>query len=332
MTLQFPIQNDFNYPATVTFTPVALESYDVTSVFTEAQRGSLNNNATVTEASGEAGGAPVGSSIGTVANFFSRRAFYGGSGIGTRIEGTGQKVKQVFLDKQVQMFLPQAVQITDAASYNNNMNLGILGAGTEAGLAAGVALDNQLGKETANTISSYIDAFRGEGMGTPVGRLAQVRAAQAFLPNDGAVMGAVRSGTRVTINPNTRALFQSVPLRDFTFTFKMIPSSKLESATIKSIIKIFREELYPDTIKIGGTNGITAGYELPNVFEIFFSYNGVKDALATKLLPSYLRNFSVTYNSSGMGFYEGGDFSEVDISMSFTESSALNKKLVQKGY
>ena len=142
--------------------------------------------------------------------------------------------------------------------------------------------------------------------------------------------GAVRSGTRTTINPNTRALFNSVPLREFAFNFKLIPTSRDETQVIKDIIKFFRTELYPEVITIGNDGGITAGYELPNIFQIKMEYKEQKQ-LATKILPSYLRNFSATYNASSMGFLEGGDFSEVDISMSFVEGFTIHKELVQKG-
>jgi hypothetical protein len=33
-----------------------------------------------------------------------------------------------------------------------------------------------------------------------------------------------------------------------------------------------------------------------------------------------------------MGFLEGGDFTEVDISMTFVESSTLHKELIGQGY
>lgn len=133
----------------------------------------------------------------------------------------------------------------------------------------------------------------------------------------------------MAVNPNTRALFKSVPLREFTFNFKMIPTSKDETKQIKGIIDFFRTNLYPEVIPLGDIN---AGYKFPNVFEITMTYTNKKDHLATKILPSYIKSFSATYNSSSMGFLEGGDFSEVDIAMSFVESSTLHRDLIKEGY
>jgi hypothetical protein len=238
------------------------------------------------------------------------------------IEGTGQQIAERL--RTATLFLPQAIQIVDGAAYDN-IDLGLLGSSASAAMSEGDSLASSVMSGAVNSVSSILDAFRGgEAMASAAGRLAVTRAAN-LIPNEGA-RGAVRSGTRTTLNPNSRALFKSVPLREFTFTFKMIPTSREETRNIKDIVKFFRTELYPEVIEVGG---IPAGYEFPNVFEIKMFYRNEKNGLATKILPSYLRNFSATYNSSGMGFLEGGDFTEVDISMTFIESSTLHKELVR---
>ena len=242
------------------------------------------------------------------------------------INATGQKFKGGPKGK-VTLYLPQAVQINDAASYSN-VDLGIMGAAGARAMAEGANLIPALVQGAGQSASSIVDAITGRGGNSPdIARYA-VNAAAKYLPGEGN-RGAVASATRVSVNPNTRALFKSVPLREFTFTFKMIPTSIEETRQIKGIIKFFRENLYPEVIDMGG---IPVGFKFPHVFEISLKYAKNKD-LATKILPSYIRSFAATYNASGMGFLEGGDFSEVDITMSFIESGTLHKKLVQsEGY
>tara|TARA_R110000744_G_scaffold9634_2_gene30651 strand:+ start:206 stop:1189 length:984 start_codon:yes stop_codon:yes gene_type:complete len=310
---QFPLdKSQINYEATVSFQAIKLKTFDVSSIF-----GSLYKTPEVED--GPAGGAST--AVRDQAATRSRLEAMNNGTPGTgRIAGTGQEIQQR-LDKAT-LYLPQAIQIVDGAAYDN-IDLGLLGASTEAGMGQGSSLVNSITNGVVNNVSSMIDAFRGgDAMSSAAGRLAVTRAAN-FIPSEGA-RGAVRSGTRTTLNPNTRALFKSVPLREFTFTFKMIPTSRQETQQIKDIIKFFRGELYPEVITVGD---IPAGYEFPNVFQINMMYRNTKQ-LATKLLPSYLRNFSATYNSSGMGFLEGGDFTEVDVSMTFIESSTLHRKLV----
>lgn len=317
MALQFPAdKNQTNYEAMITFQALKLQAIDVSNIFRGFIKPTENAN-------------PTPDSV--RADIQNKQAFektltqmseMNGGAKGTEsIRGTGQKIEQRL--RTAKLYLPQAIQIVDGAAYDN-IDLGLLGASTEKGLQEGESLTNAVVKGAVSGVTSIIDAFKGgSAMASAAGRLAVSRAG-GFIPNEGA-RGAVRSGTRTTLNPNTRALFKSVPLREFTFTFKMIPTSKEETQNIKDIIKFFRSELYPEIIQIG-ESGIAAGYEFPNVFEIKMAYKDKQ--LATKILPSYLRNFSATYNSSGMGFLEGGDFTEVDISMTFVESSTLHKKLI----
>jgi len=239
--------------------------------------------------------------------------------------GTGQILKPGNKGSAT-LYLPQAIQITDQAAYSNT-NLGIMGGATQAALSDGAAILPTLISEAKDTAASIVDVIlNGRGDTRDLAKLAVNRASK-MLPGQG-MRGAVSSATRVSVNPNTRAIFDSIPLREFTFTFKMIPTSKEESRSIKHIIGFFRENLYPEVITMGD---IPAGYKFPHVFTIDLKYKDKN--IATKILPSYIKTFNATYNASGMGFLEGGDFSEVDITMTFMESGTLHKELVQKeGY
>ncbi len=321
MALQFPVDlQDTKYEARVSFQAIKLRSVDVASIFGNAPPVSGYGAGQVDPGLARAAG--VRATSATRANIVD--GMNGNDPAYQTIE-SGERIER-FLRKCT-LYLPQAVQINDAAAYDN-VDLGILGAGAAAGLQAGNAVVPSLMNATVEGIDSFVDTLTGNApLGTPVGRLAVTRAANK-IPSD-AARGAVRSATRTSVNPNTRALFKSVPLREFTFTFKMIPTSKTETQNIKEIVNFFRSELYPEVIKIGSIN---AGYEFPNVFDINMYYKNTSNRLATRILPSYLRNFTATYNSSGMGFLEGGDFTEVDISMTFVESSTLHKELIGKGY
>ena len=324
-TYKFPINNEEQkYEARITFTAREVQSFDVDFLFDIAQVATTNltsetdeptrfRTETERQNTNKANAAAL------------EAANKGGPGSQAMINATGQKFKGGPKGK-VSLYLPQAVQINDGASYAN-VDLGIMGAGGAAAMAEGANLLPALIDGAGRSAASIIDAIMGRAPNSSdVARLAVNRAAK-FLPGEG-MRGAVSSATRVSVNPNTRALFKSVPLREFTFTFKMIPTSKEETEQIKGIIKFFRTNLYPEVIDMGG---IPAGFKFPHVFEISLKYAKNKE-LATKILPSYIRSFAATYNASGMGFLEGGDFSEVDITMSFIESGTLHKQLVKDGY
>ena len=70
-----------------------------------------------------------------------------------------------------------------------------------------------------------------------------------YLGGEGTAL-AVKQASGVTLNPNTRSLFKSVALREFAFQFKFIPLSKQEHDTVIKIINFFRQNLYPENIKL----------------------------------------------------------------------------------
>jgi hypothetical protein len=235
------------------------------------------------------------------------------------------------IGKEVRLYLPQAIQITDGVQVGP-IDLGTAGAAVEAGIASGTSDALSLaGQALAGAdIVSLIDVFKNPSLQSTAGAFAVQRAARAVGAQGPA--GAIARGTRVAVNPNTRSLFRAVNLREFSFTFKMIATSAREAEEIKKIIAFFRKELYPEEIEVGidGFSGSLA-YRMPNLFGIEFRYNS-NQQIATKIKPSYLRNFTASYNPSGMGMHEDGNFLETDITMSFVEDTTLSRQDINNGY
>ena len=207
--------------------------------------------------------------------------------------------------REVSLYLPLGLQFRDNVGYENTE---LLSGGVSA-LIAGA--------------SSSAEGLKGRDA-TRQASLAAVRVAQ----KNQEAGNIARAATRVTTNPNTRALFKSVALREFAFTFKFLPCSAREAEEVKKIIQLFREELYPEDIL--GLGGISLGYKFPNRFKIQIEYNG--EEVTNKILPCYLRDVSVTYNPSTMAMHDDGNFSEIDMSVSFTESRTLDRKQIEAGF
>ena len=150
----------------------------------------------------------------------------------------------------------------------------------------------------------------------------------AIIDKDGEkIAGGAKSALRVTANPNSRSLFRSVAIRKFSYSFKLIASSPEEAEQIKNIVKFFRKNMYP-TEKL--FSEVSYAYVYPAPFLIRMTYKN-KD-IATKILPAYLEDVSVTYNASSMGIHEDGNFTETDIQVTFTEARALKKEEIESGY
>ena len=233
--------------------------------------------------------------------------------------------------KKISLYLPRAIQIQDTVSYDNAFQLGLIGGaaekammgsaslvGTVAGVAAGQA------KAVGSMLGGNTSGMSRDAAGIIAGRVA------ASIPGGfgDAVAGAVRSTTRLTTNPNTRALFKDVPIRNFSFAFQLVPTSRAEARMIETIIKQFREELYPEALQAAGIN---IGYRFPNRFLIKVKYNN-SDIAGIRFLPVYMQSFNATYNAATGGMHNDGRFSSVDISMAFTETRAIAKADIRKGY
>lgn len=243
--------------------------------------------------------------------------------------GAQAGVNGVVPDGRVTLYLPQAIQIQDGASYDNSVNLGTLGAIAENAINAGARnIYNAATTAVAGDIETFISGLMGSNVSQDLARVAAVRMSEAALGQE--LSSAVKSATRTVVNPNTRTLFRSVPIRAFNFDFTLIPTSAREAQEINNIIRFFRTQLYPEDI--GGTSTTQGiyGLKFPNKFEIKMMYRNKQ--IGSKFLPSYLTNFSATYNRQGGAMHKDGNWNDVNINMSFVEARSLVKQDIQGGY
>ena len=135
------------------------------------------------------------------------------------------------------------------------------------------------------------------------------------------------------VNPNLRAVFRGVNIREFAFQFKLIATSPEEARAVEQIVKFFRRELYPRAFPISfGKGEADLGYYFPNAFKIRFNFKGVENRHIPKIKHCYLRNFSHTINPTGGAFRKDGQPNEIDISMSFVEHETLKQRDIDEGF
>jgi hypothetical protein len=241
---------------------------------------------------------------------------------------------------KVTLPLMSPLRYSDVASYNKT-NLGVLGAAAEsaalgknpfagASLANGQltkAAGNLAGQAVAKNIGSIIGAAAGAlGGGVVAGGLGAIAGS-----NIGEGLGAAASSaTRTASAPNTRTLFENVQMREFSFDFKMIASNEREANEVKNIVKMFRQELYPEKIPLG-TSGMPLAYKFPNIFEIEVK-NRFQNNPGFKIQRCYLTNVQTTFNEVAKGMFVDGNFIETSISLTFAEIVALDKQKVRMGY
>tara|TARA_Y100000389_G_scaffold67568_1_gene63926 strand:+ start:18788 stop:19813 length:1026 start_codon:yes stop_codon:yes gene_type:complete len=221
------------------------------------------------------------------------------------------------------LYMPPSIQIQDGVMYEN-MEFGTFATGLNDILNSGSGGIAAVGKALKES-SIFTDAakiIRSEFESQDLARVGISKLVNKF----GSAGGAVRSSLQTTPNPNMRAIFKSVNLREFSWSFKLIPNSKIEAEEIKDIINWFRKNLYPEGIVRGG---VVVGYRFPPMFRIHLLYDTkemdhTNEAFIFK--DMHMKSFNATYNSGSSGFHAGGDYSEVDISMSFVESETFTRQ------
>jgi hypothetical protein len=231
----------------------------------------------------------------------------------------------------ISLYLPTSLQFADAISYGD-VDLGSLGGAAAAALRSNnnnISIA-KMGEATLDATGTMaLDLWRGL-TGGDAGAAAQIAVMRLAKGINSEIGNAIESETQIIVNPNKRSTLRGVALRRFNFTFKLIPTSKLEADEITRIIKFFREEMYPVSEVAFGAANVSLALRFPSKFNIAMSYDGKK--IATDILPSFLENINVIYNPNAMAFHADGNFQETNITLNFVEERALSKSDIEKGF
>ena len=317
--LKFPIDNQDQYHAYLRFKVKKIEPEQIsTKALVAAQKAvaSSDNKATSTSAqSGDNRG-----------EFPTRAAADSKARVSAGAKKSGKIInpKRLINGSFVDLYMPVALSFSDALEYEG-VDLGRIGGALESAVANGGSMTQGIMDAGKAGLSSFTEAFKGN-VDANIARLAAVGIASKV--SDTAA-GAIKSATRVTTNPNTRTIFKGVGIRTFSFNFTMCPTSEKEAQQIKDIVYFFRSEIYPEVIR-EAASGIPLGYVFPNIFEIAAKYK--TQDIAYKYLDCYLTGMQTTFNNSNMTMMRDGNFAETSISLSFTETRALDKSDIWKGY
>jgi len=232
----------------------------------------------------------------------------------------------------VQLYMPQSIQLTDGLDYDRNVQFGIFGSLIERGIASGDNVMSSVFRGIGEAFSTLKDAAFG-GASEEVVSLAVARLSE--LPGiDGSGAGpAIRSALQKTANPNIRAVFKQVNLRELSLMFKMKPTSEREANEIKDIITFFRTNAYPESVRL---KGISAGYKFPRKFKVKFLYKnpvtGEVKNVGYKMKLLHLAGVTTTFNPNNMAFYTDGNFEEIDLELRFVEEQTLDQQDVKAGF
>ena len=228
-----------------------------------------------------------------------------------------------FKGDTVKLYLPPAIQVQDGVNFEN-AELGVRGAGIVDATAGG-------GETTLADIAK--NTFALGSVNKIVAEMKNEDIARSVIAGVSSISGRgqniVNTALQTTLNPNIRAIFRSVNLREHSFAFKFVPRSQAEAQEVRGIVDWFRMQLYPESIET--TGGIKLAYKFPNKMLIRMKY-GINTDLVTQYLPAHLVNMTTNYNPSNMSFYYDGEFQEIDLTLNFREYRTLSAEDIRSGF
>jgi hypothetical protein len=211
-------------------------------------------------------------------------------------------------DQHIIFPVPQSVQFSDSASYNSS-EIGFGGAVLMSALRSSNGTDSI--NNAYNTVKNSIPSN--------VASLAGLIAKNGTFGSN--VQNAVSVASQTILNKNLVTEFTGMGTRQFSFTFKLVATSKIETNIIKEIADTFRAGLYPE--------GNALQLKFPPTWYINFQKGGEDIPYLPKIFETYLTSMETTYNGSGNMFHADGSPVETELRVSFTETRALTKQDVE---
>jgi hypothetical protein len=220
----------------------------------------------------------------------------------------------------VTLYMPSGISVADTLSYDN-ADTGLGGELLKAGGSAA---------SPGEFVDTLKDQAKGVAQTAVAGGTAKIAQSKGLV--GGAANQAIINRGEV-VNPHTQMLFKSPSLRQFQFQFKMFPRTRAEAEEIIKIVQFFRVAAYPALGNGSGTDSVNMStFKFPDIFKVTFLTGSKQNKNIIKMLDSYLTSVTVNYNPTSPTFFEDGMPSEIDLSLTFQESKALNRDLIIGGY
>jgi hypothetical protein len=192
---------------------------------------------------------------------------------------------------KVHLYIPSGFSVPDSASYGT-IDLGSLG----------------------NTQEEIKETNMEDLAALQTGKLLDMAGLGDLTP--AAQKMAIEQG--IALNPNTAVQFETVSLRSFSFTFKMVSESSEEAKQVFLIENLFRKALYPT--KMG------ALLKYPPTFKIQFLHGDQVNSFMPLIKECFLQSMTTNYNAGSNIYHADGSPTEVDIELTFQETELITRE------
>ena len=216
------------------------------------------------------------------------------SGAGSPGEATTLSIKRAptkRLAQSIALYMPAQLSVGHTAKYGE-AEIGAMVAGLNAGIKGIKDDDTSVGDLAKSLGNETAKAFAGVIGGVATG------AEEAF---------EISSGTLT--NNRTEMKFEGIERRDFSFSFRMLPTSPEEAQTIEDIVTAFRFHSMPEVL------GSLAGRTMivPSTFDIEYRPNIHLHKISTSVLESV----EVQYGGERTQFFTDDQPVETQLTLKF---------------
>ena len=138
-----------------------------------------------------------------------------------------------------------------------------------------------------------------------------------------------------TLNPYLETTYNSMGMRNFSYTFQFAPKSRKETDEVKAIIQLFRFHMAPE-MKAKNHRYLT----LPSTFDIHYMFQSAMEGVAAqensfynKIATCVLTNVDVNYTpNEGVKSFGDGAPTQITMGLSFKETEMLTKQKINEGF
>jgi len=221
------------------------------------------------------------------------------------------------------MYMPASVQ----ASYKSNYTDMEIGGLAAAGLSAYDAFNSSSGgsfEAMSNAASAAGDTL------VESSTVAMLKALDTVAPGAKAAI-ELRSGK--VINNRMEMVFQNIDKRTFSYSFRMLPRTRSEVATIKNIISMFKINMLP---QLQGSNSTSRTFVVPSTFDIEYMFQGKENSYLNKVSTCVLTQMDVKYGGDRFQTFKednsGAPPTEVELTLNFQELELITAERAAAGY
>jgi|TARA_R110001606_G_scaffold396060_3_gene569486 hypothetical protein len=230
----------------------------------------------------------------------------------------------------ISLYMPPNIKSKYGANYKNSETglAGVIGGQLADSTSIDTMLANLSNSGTFNTIK---DAFI-DTMGLKIG------AGITSLVGAGDLEGVIRKGMQKALNPAVEAIFQSVDLREYSFSFRFTPRTENEVRTVDNIIKLFKFHMLPERVQ---DQEIGRHLIFPSEFEVYYMFQGKENTWYPFTAGSVLKSMDVDYGPGGETQHfrpiETGNGAappptEINMTLNFQENEIMTKEKIVEGF